>query len=176
MSAVTYQLLGYHETPMRVRFGEVDHYGYLWHGHVLAYFECLRVDLARRFSLRSADLIQIELILPMLEATCVYKNPAFEDDELIVQGTALRPSVLAPFLVLLYRAIKAETRQEVFRGRTRQVFMQRDGRLITRLPEVARARLTDLWSYLEKRPSWPDGRDVVRSLTHLGEEHVDCPA
>jgi acyl-CoA thioester hydrolase len=176
MSAVIYDLLGYHETVARVRFGEVDHYGYLWHGHVLAYFECLRVDLARRFNLRSADLFQIELILPMLEATCVYKSPAFEDDELILQGTALRPRIHAPFLVLIYRAVKAETQQEVFRGRTRQVFMQRDGRLITRLPEVARDRLAELWSYLEKRPSWPDGRELVRSLTKLGEENVDCPA
>jgi acyl-CoA thioester hydrolase len=175
MSAVTYQLLGYHETPTRVRFGEVDHYGSLWHGHVLAYCECLRMDLARRFSLSSADLIQIGLMLPMLEATCVYKSPAFEDEELIVQGTALRPSVPVPFLVFIYRAVKAETHQEVFRGRTRQVFLQRDGRLITRLPEVARTRLTELWGYLEKRPLWPDGRDVMGSLTNLAEEPIVCP-
>lgn len=176
MSAIAYDLLGYHETTMRVCFGEVDRYGYLWHGHVLGYFERLRMDLARRFNLRSTDLIPIELILPMLEATCVYKSPAFEDEELIVQGTALRPRVQVPFLVLLYRVLKADTLQEVFRGRTRQIFMQRDGRLITRLPEVVRDRLTDLWSYLERRPSWPDGRDVVRSFTNLGEEHVECPA
>lgn len=172
MSGMTYRLLGYHETSARVRFGEVDHYGYLWHGHVLAYFEWVRMDLARRFRLRSTDLIEIQLILPMLEASCVYKTPAFEDDELILQGTALKPSVLAPFLIFVYRALKAETHQEVFRGRTRQVFMQRDGRLITRLPEVAQARLTELWGYLEKRPSWPDGRDIVRSLAGLGEENV----
>lgn len=176
MSAVTYQLLGYHETPVRVRFGEVDRYGYLWHGHMLAYFECARVDLARCFRLRSADLIESELILPMLEASCVYKSPSFEDDELNVQATVLKPNVPVPFLVLLYRAVKVETGQEVFRGRTRQVFMQREGRLITRLPEVTRARLMDLWSYLEKRPSWPEARDVVRSLTQIGEEHVVCPA
>lgn len=176
MSAVTYQLLGYHETPVRVRFGEVDRYGYLWHGHMLAYFECARVDLARVFKLRSADLIESELILPMLEASCVYKSPSFEDDELIVQATVLKPSVPVPFLVLFYRATKVETGQEVFRGRTRQVFMQREGRLITRLPDVTRARLADLWSYLEKRPSWTDAREVVRSLTQIGEENVVCPA
>jgi acyl-CoA thioester hydrolase len=176
MSAVTYQLLGYHETPVRVRFGEVDHYGYLWHGNVLAYFECVRVDLARAFNLLSADLMAIELILPMLEATCVYKNPAFEDEELIVQGTALKPSVLAPFLTIIYRAVKAKTRQEVFRGRTRQVFMQRDGRLITRLPEIVRTRLAELWGYLEKAPSWPDAREIVRSLANVGAEHVVYPS
>lgn len=175
MRGVGYQLLGYHETPVRVRFGEVDHYGYLWHGHVLAHFECVRVDLARRFNLRSADLIQIELMLPMLEATCVYKNPAFEDEELIVQGTALKPGVPTPFLIFIYRAVKADTGQEAFRGRTRQVFMQRDGRLITRLPDVARCRLEELWSYLEQRPSWPDGRDVVRSFANLGEDNVVRP-
>jgi acyl-CoA thioester hydrolase len=176
MSAVTYQLLGYHETTVRVRFGEVDHYGYLWHGHMLAYFECVRMDLARSFGLRTADLLEAELILPMLEVSCVCKHPSFEDDELLVQGTVLKPSVPVPLLVFIYRVVKAKTREEVFRGRTRQVFMQRDGRLITRLPAVTRTRLAALWGYLEKRPFWPDARELVRSLTHLGEEHVVCPS
>jgi acyl-CoA thioester hydrolase len=175
MTAMTYQMLGYHETAVRVRFGEVDHYGYLWHGHALAYCECLRSEVARLFHLRSADIVDIDLMLPMLEATSIYKNPAFEDEELIIQGTVLRPSILTPFLIFIYRAVKAETHQEVFRGRTRQIFIRRDGRSITRLPEVARARLTELWGYLEAQPSWPDGREVLRSLTNIGERHVDCP-
>lgn len=174
MSAVAYRLLGYHETPVRVRFGEVDPYGYLWHGHVLAYFECARADIARRFNLRTADTFEIELVLPMLEATCVYRNPAYEDEALTVQSTVLRPSLPVPFLVFVYRIVNAETGQEVVRGRTRQVFMQRDGRLVARLPDVMRARLAELWGYLETRPRWPEADEVVRSLTNVGEERVDC--
>lgn len=172
MSALTYRTLGYHETPVRVRFGEVDNYGYLWHGHVLAYFEWLRMDLARRFNFRTPDLLESELILPMLETTCVYKNPSFEDDELLIQGTVLKPNVPDPFLVIDYRAIKADSRQEVFRGRTRQVFKRRDGRMTTRIPEVIRTRLVELWSYLEQQPSWPDANEAARSIVDLEVDHV----
>lgn len=176
MSGVTYQMLGYHETSVRVRFGEVDHYGYLWHGHALAHFECLRVELARTFGFRTPDLIEAELILPMLEASCVYKNPSFEDEELLIQGTVLKSNIPNPFLVIIYRAVKAHTGQEAFRGRTRQVFMRRDGRMITRLPDVMRDRMAQLWTYLEKRPRWPDADALAHSFTNPEAAHVICPA
>ncbi len=176
MSAFSYRLLGHHETRVRVRFGEVDPYGYLWHGHALAHCESARADIARRFGLGATDMLDSGLVLPMVEATCLYKNSAFDDEELIVQSTVLRPRLIAPFLVFYYRTIKAESGQEVFRGRTRQVFMQRDGRFITRLPELARTRLEALWNYLEERPAWRDAQDIVQSLTQLGESHVSYPA
>jgi acyl-CoA thioester hydrolase len=175
-AAIGYELLGYHETPLRVRFVDVDHYGYLWHGHLLAHFECLRADLARAFNLRTADLSEWELILPMLEATCVYKSPSYEDDELMVQGTVLRPRIPCPFLVLIYRVVKKSDGKEVARGRTRQVFMGRGGRLITRVPEVIQGQLHRLWQYLEERPCWSDAPELVRSLTQVGESNVVCPA
>jgi hypothetical protein len=53
--------------------------------------------------------------------------------------------------------------------------MQRDGRLITRLPEIVRTRLAELWAHLEKAPSWPDAREIVRSLANVGAEHVVYP-
>ena len=45
------ELLGYLDTELRVRFGETDRFGYMWHGWVLAYFERARADIARRFDL-----------------------------------------------------------------------------------------------------------------------------
>lgn len=174
--AIGYELLGYHETRVRVRFGDVDHYGYLWHGHLLAQFECLRADLARAFYLRTADLTEWDLILPMLEAFCVYKNPAHEDEELTVQGTVLRPAISCPFLALIYRVVRVSDGKEVGRGRTRQVFMGRGGRLITRLPQAIQSQLQRLWLYLESQPCWPDAAAVARSVTQPGDFHVFCPA
>jgi acyl-CoA thioester hydrolase len=172
MSALTYTTLGYHETRTRVRFSEVDHYGYLWHGHVLSHFECLRMELARRFQFRTPDLFEADLILPMLETTCVYKTPAYEDEELLIQGTVLRPRIPDPFLVLDYRAIKAQSREEAFRGRTRQIFMRRDGRLATRIPEVMRSRLDQLWRYLERQPAWSEVSQTHRATDCVEAGHV----
>jgi acyl-CoA thioester hydrolase len=157
-----------------VRFAEVDHYGYMWHGHVMSHFECARVALAREFKLLTADLLESELILPMLDATCVYKSPALEDEELIIQATVLKPDLPAPLLVFIYRAIHAGNGREAFRGRSRQVFTRRDGRMVTRLPEVMSARLSEMWRHLDKQPVWPDAREIVASFASVGSERVVC--
>lgn len=172
MSAMRYQLLGHHETPVRVRFGEVDPYGYLWHGHALAHCETARADLARRFGLAAGDMLDTGMILPMVEAVCLWKNSAYDDEALRVQCSLLRPSLPAPFLVFVYRTVRESNGQEVFRGRTRQLFMHRDGRLLTRLPDEIRQRLGTLWDYLHGCPVWGDGEELVQSLTRLGDYDV----
>lgn len=173
MSTSAYRMLGYHATSVRVRFGEIDRYGYLWHGHAMACFEIFRADIARKFNLRTSDLLENELTMPMAEASCVYKNPAYEDEQLVIQGTLLRPGLSAPFLVFIYRALKTDGNVEVFRGRTRQIFVRQDGRLITRLPDTIRERLATLWDYLADCPIWDDRRAVMESLVHVGETNVD---
>lgn len=172
MSTSAYRMLGYHETTVRVRFGEIDRYGYMWHGHAMACFEIFRADIARKFGLRTSDLLDTELTMPMAEAGCVYRNPAYEDEQLNIQGTLLRPALPAPFLVFIYRALK-DGDVEVFRGRTRQIFVRQDGRLITRLPDAIRERLTTLWGHLADCPVWEDGREVIESLVHVGETNVE---
>lgn len=173
MSTSAYRMLGYHATTVRVRFGEIDRYGYLWHGHALACFEIFRADIAREFNLRTTDLLDTGLTMPMAEANCIYKNPAYEDEQLMIQGTLLRPRLPAPFLVFIYRALKKDSDVEVFRGRTRQIFVREDGRLITRLPDAVRERLATLWNHLADCPAWDDRRAVMESLVHVGETNVE---
>ena len=36
-----------HETPVRVRYGEVDRMGFVYHGHYLVYFETGRTEMLR---------------------------------------------------------------------------------------------------------------------------------
>ena len=43
----------YHETPVRVRFNEVDAYHVAWHGHYVTWMEIGRNDLAGRFDLNA---------------------------------------------------------------------------------------------------------------------------
>jgi len=173
MSTSAYRMLGYYETTVRIRFGEIDRYGYLWHGHAMACFEIFRADIARKFALRTSDLLDTGLTMPMAEASCIYRNPAYEDEELTIQGTLLKPRLSAPFLVFIYRALKNDDDVEVFRGRTRQIFMRDDGRLITRLPETIRERLARLWDHLAECPVWDGRREVLESLVHIGETNVD---
>ena len=153
---VAYQTLGYQETHARVRFGQVDRYGTLWHGHVPAFLEIARADLARPFGLGAPDLLKAGLAVPMLELDCQYKSPAFDDEALVVQSTLLRPQIPLPELVFRYRIVRAATKDEIARARTRQLFVRPDGRLIVRVPGAIRQRMEKVWEYLSTQPAWSE--------------------
>ena len=106
---IAYRTFGYQETPVRVQFGLVDRYGTLWHGHVPAFLEIARADLARPFALGASDLLEANLAVPMLELDCQYKAPAVDDDSLVVQSTLLKPALPLPELVFRYRIVRAAT-------------------------------------------------------------------
>ena len=154
--SVAYETLGYHETPLRVQFGCVDRYGTLWHGHVPSFCEMARADLARPFGLGVSDLLKADLTVPMLELTCRYKTPAFDDEALVVQCTLLKPALPLPELLFHYRIVRAATRDEIARVMTRQIFVRLNGRVIVRLPRAVRERLDDVWAHLATQPVWSD--------------------
>lgn len=153
---MTYETLGYHETDIRVRFGMVDRYGTLWHGHVLAFCEAARADLARTFELSALDLLKEDIAVPMLELNCRFKTPAFDEDALVVQSTLLKPDLALPELVFNYRIVRAAPRGEIVRVMTRQMMIRASGRVTTRVPDSIRGRLQRVWDYLATRPVWRD--------------------
>lgn len=154
--SVTYATLGYQETAVRVQFGSVDRYGTLWHGHLPAYCEMARADLARPFGLGASDLLEADLVVPMLELHCVYKAPAYDDEALVVQSTLLKPQLPIPELAFLYRVRRTTTRDEIARVRTRQLLMRHEGRLLVRVPPAIQQRLERLWAHLSTQPVWSD--------------------
>jgi acyl-CoA thioester hydrolase len=139
---------------MRVRFGEVDRYGMLWHGHAASLFETARADLARRFDLGVSSLLDLNLTIPMVEMSCTYKKPAFEDEELVIQSSLLRPPNRTPVITFFYRVTKLRDREVVLHGWTRQLIMRQDGKILTRLPDALQTRLSEVWTYLASRPAW----------------------
>ena len=153
---VAYKTFGYQETPVRVQFGFVDCYGTLWHGHVPSFCEIARADLARPFGLGAPDLLKADLAVPMLEFNCLYKAPAFDDDQLVVQCTLLQPQLRLPELAFVYRIVRKGARDEIARIRTRQLMVRRDGRVIVRIPPEIHERLGRVWAHLATQPAWPE--------------------
>lgn len=150
------EIRGYHETPIRVQFGQVDRYGYLWHGHALSYFEIARADLVRNFELSASALLKEKLAVPMIELSCEYRNPAYDDERLAIQSTLVRPSDPTPYLNFIYRVVRMEGHEEILRGKTRQLIMRPDGRLLIRVPATIRERMEKLWNYLATQKRWVD--------------------
>lgn len=156
-AGLAHERLGYHETPVRVPFGFVDAYGCLWHGHAASYFEMARADLVRPFGLSAADLARAGLLVPMLELHCEYRKQAFDDEELVVQSTLLRPERPLPHLAFEYHIVRVAGGDEVLRGHTRQLLTHREKGVLIRAPAPVREALERIYAYLDARPRWPAG-------------------
>ena len=79
-----------HDVLLRVRYAETDKMGVVYHSNFFVWMEIGRVELMRSLGF---DYKQMELEddchLPVVDARCRYKSPAYYDDEIVVQ-TELR--------------------------------------------------------------------------------------
>src|SRR5512136_404906 len=84
----------YHETPLKVRFNEVDSYHVAWHGHYVAWMEVGRNDLAGRFGLGADDVAAEGYLAPVVVLELKFLRPTRFNDELRIR-TSLRRMVTA---------------------------------------------------------------------------------
>ena len=138
----------YHETEIRVRFNEVDQWGMVWHGHYISYFEMGRVDLARGFDLTPADFVKMGYTAPVVELKCNYKEPARDDEELIIRTTLEKPTKAA--LTFKYQILRKKGKKLLVEGETTQVLLDKKEELVLVIPEEIEKRINRLLAYLEK--------------------------
>ncbi|WP_111683011.1 acyl-CoA thioesterase [Winogradskyella tangerina] len=72
------------ETKIRVRYGETDQMGVVYHANYAVYFEVGRTEWLREFGLSYAVMEQEGIMLPVISLQINYKNSARYDDELKV--------------------------------------------------------------------------------------------
>lgn len=138
----------YHETEIRVRFNEVDQWGMVWHGHYISYFEMGRIDLARRFNLTPDAFVKMGYTALVVELKCRYKEPAKNDEELIIHTTLEKPTKAA--LTFKYQILRERDKKLLVEGETTQVLLDKKGELVLVIPEEIEKRIDKLLAYLEK--------------------------
>jgi acyl-CoA thioester hydrolase len=88
----------YNETKIRVRYGETDRMGYLYHGTYPLYFETGRTELLRQLGLTYKQMEDDGIMLPLNKLSIQYFLPAYYDDELVVKTYMKKlPSVRLEF-------------------------------------------------------------------------------
>lgn len=75
----------WHETPVRVRYGETDQMGVVYHANYLVYFEMGRTELIRSLGRSYSEVEGDGVKLIVVEATCRYHSPARYDEELRIR-------------------------------------------------------------------------------------------
>src|SRR5689334_24636525 len=77
------------ETKVRVRYGETDQMGVVYHSNYFLYYEVSRVESIRQLGFTYADMEKMGVIMPVVEVQSRFLRPALYDDLLTIK-TALR--------------------------------------------------------------------------------------
>lgn len=73
-----------HKVEVRVRYGETDQMGVVYHGSYVPYFEIGRVEWLRNKGVSYKDMEQKGIALPIVSMHLNYKKPAKYDDLLMI--------------------------------------------------------------------------------------------
>lgn len=136
----------YHETPIKVRFNEVDSYKVAWHGHYVAWMEVGRNELAGRFGLNAGQIDDLGYLAPVVSIELQFKKPARFDEDLRVMTSARRTMTATLEFVCTIIGADGVVCAE---GKTVHVLTDRNGTLQYRLPHDIEVRLEEMMSFLE---------------------------
>ncbi|HJV65285.1 MAG TPA: acyl-CoA thioesterase [Geomonas sp.] len=135
----------YHETPIQVRFNEVDLYRIAWHGHYVAWMEQARNDLAGRFGLDPVQIAAEGYLAPVVSLDVKYLRPARFADQLQVRTTLIRRETAT----IEFRCdIMGSEGKVLATGRTVHALTDLDGILQYVLPQSIAHRLEALFQHL----------------------------
>jgi len=109
---------------VRVIFGDTDQMGVVYYANYLRYFESARAAYWRALGKSYKDLEAWEVALPVIEAHCHYRRPAYYEDLLAVdvQISELRSASMR-FAYRIYRGDEL-----LAEGTTRHAVVGKDGR------------------------------------------------
>ena len=113
-----------HTFETEVKFSEADPLGIVWHGHFIRYFEDGRETFGQHYGLRYLDFYRANIVVPIIRINCEYKR-------ILRYGHRIRVETVyhdcaAAKLLFDYAVYDAVTQEQVAKGNSMQVFMQRD--------------------------------------------------
>ena len=69
-----------HTTKVKVRYGETDQMGIVYHGNYAQYLEIGRIDWLNSIGFSYKDMEKNGIMLPVVILNIIYSKPAFYDD------------------------------------------------------------------------------------------------
>ncbi|MCC6722649.1 MAG: acyl-CoA thioesterase [Bacteroidia bacterium] len=87
-----------HTEKIRVRYGETDKMGYVYHGNYALYYEISRVELLRKLGIDYSKLEKEGIGLPVLDYNIKFIRPAYYDEIIsVVVSVTQKPKVKITF-------------------------------------------------------------------------------
>lgn len=121
-----------HNSIVRVRYGETDQMGVVYHGNYAQYFEIGRTEWLRSLGITYKYMEKTGIILPVISLNCNFKKSAFYDDELTITTMLKKaPSVKIEFDY----EIKNQHQEIICTGNTILAFINQQTMKPIRCPE-----------------------------------------
>jgi acyl-CoA thioester hydrolase len=125
-------------TLVRVRYAETDRMGVVYYANYLVWFEVGRTEWLRETGWSYREMEIEGVALPVIEAHCVYRQPARYDDEIEI---VTRATLMTPVRIRFdYDAVRRQDGVRVAEGYTIHAALDPAGRPC-RLPQRVRAML-----------------------------------
>lgn len=120
-------------TEIRVRYADTDQMQFVYNGKYPEYFEVGRTEMMRSIGLPYRTLEIHGFMLPVLEVSVKYKNPAHYDDLLFIH--AFVPEIPTLKVHIEYTVHRTEDKILVAEGFTEHVFMKKENKRAVRPPK-----------------------------------------
>lgn len=128
------------ETKIRVRYGETDQMGVVYHANYATYFEVGRTEWLRQYGLTYKSMEESGIMLPVISLEIKYKNSAKYDDDLtVITSIKNLPKARIEFDYELLNAKK----ELLATGNTVLVFVDMERNRPTRCPDYLMKKLTE---------------------------------
>ena len=125
----------FHETSIRVRYGETDAMGVVYYGVYPLYYETGRTEMMRHLGYTYREMEETGIVMPVISLNCRYRKPARYDDLLRVRTIVKEmPETRIIFDYEIYN----EKEELLNEGDTTLVFMDRIKMRPVRIPEFLR--------------------------------------
>ncbi|MBN2480127.1 MAG: acyl-CoA thioesterase [Bacteroidales bacterium] len=119
-------------TAIKVRFGEVDSMGIVWHGNYIKYFEDGREAFGDKYGINYMDFYHNGAMIPLVKVVCDYKRPLYYGDTATVETRYINSD--AAKIHYEYTIFRNDTDEVVATGMTIQVFVNMDQELLLDVP------------------------------------------
>ena len=94
-----------HQTKIRVRYGETDQMGVVYHGNYAQYLEIGRLEWLTALGISYKEMEADHVMLPVVNLNLSYKKPARYDDVLTLKTTLLKqPTASIEFAYEIYNS------------------------------------------------------------------------
>ncbi|SHK59663.1 acyl-CoA thioesterase [Paramaledivibacter caminithermalis] len=112
------------DAVIRVRYGETDQMGVVYHGNYYTWFEVGRSEFFNSLGYTYKRLEEEGIILPVIESSCQYIKPAKYYDEIIIRTRV--DSLKGVRIAFSYEVIRKEDDILLARGKTTHGFVNKE--------------------------------------------------